>query len=121
MVSIAPLDANSAANIAGASSGLDQGAAPNNRQLVTSIAMVFAFNGFTMSINGIGAPWIAKSFHLGESGIASLFAWISFSAIGALGLSRMIDRLGRRRMVLACIAGTAVSALAAALATRSEE
>jgi hypothetical protein len=29
---------------------------------------VLAFNGFTMSINGIGAPWIAKSFHLGESG-----------------------------------------------------
>ena len=119
MASIAPLDASSAAaNVAGASRGLgDQQAAPNNRQLVTSIAMVFAFNGFTMSINGIGAPWIAKSFHLGESGIASLFAWISFSAIGALGLSRMIDRIGRRRMLLVCMAGTSVSALAAAFST----
>src|SRR5580704_18503321 len=85
MASIAPLDASSAANVAGASRGLgDQQAASNNRQLVTSIATVFCFVGFTMSINGIGAPWIAKSFHLGESGIASLFAWISFSAIGAL-------------------------------------
>src|SRR5208282_3788544 len=73
--------------------------------------------GFTMSINGIGAPWIAKSFHLGESGIAGLFAWISISAIGALGLSRMIDRLGRRRMLLVCMAGTSVSALAAAFST----
>jgi MFS family permease len=78
---------------------------------------VLVFDGFTMSINGIGAPWIAKSFGLGESGIAGLYAWISLSAIGALALSRMIDRVGRRRMVLVCTAGTAVSALAAALAT----
>src|SRR5258708_14805471 len=70
-----------------------------------------------MSINGIGAPFIAKSFNLGESGIATLFAWISISAIGALGLSRMIDRLGRRRMLLVSMAGTSVSALAAAVAT----
>src|SRR5208337_3952569 len=39
------------------------------------------------------------------------------SALGALGLSRMIDRLGRRRMLLMCMAGTAVSALAAAFST----
>ena len=44
MASIAPLDASSAANVAGASRGLgDQQAAPNNRQLVTSIATVFCF------------------------------------------------------------------------------
>jgi MFS family permease len=118
MASVAPLDAGSAANSAGASRGLpDQQTAPNPRQLVTSIATVFCFQGFAMSINGIGSPWIAKSFDLGESGIASLFAWISFSAIFALGLSRMIDRLGRRRMLLVCMAGTSVSALAAAFAT----
>jgi MFS family permease len=105
-------------NLAEASRGNgDQAAAPNIRQLVTSIATVFCFQGFAMSINGIGAPFIAKSFHLGESGIAGLFAWISISAIGALALSRMIDRLGRRRMLLMSMAGTAVSALAAAVAT----
>jgi MFS transporter, AAHS family, benzoate transport protein len=92
-------------------------AARSNRRLVHWIARVLAFEGFTMSINGIGAPWIAKSFQLGESGIAGLFAWISLSAIGALGLSRMIDRLGRRRMLLVCMAGTPVCALAAALST----
>ncbi len=95
----------------------EQESALTNRRLVRSIASALAFEGFTMSINGIGSPWIAKSFHLGESGIAGLFAWISLSAIGALGLSRMIDRLGRRRMVLVCMAGTSVGALAAAFAT----
>ncbi len=111
-------DASSTANVAGASPGLDdQNAAVRNQRLARSIAGALAFEGFTMSINGIGSPWIAKSFHLGESGIAGLFAWISLSAIGALGLSRMIDRLGRRRMLLVCMAGTSVSALAAALST----
>ncbi len=118
MASIAQLDASSSAILAGASRELDeQEAALRNRRLAFSIARVLAFEGFTMSINGIGSPWIAKSFHLGESGIAGLFAWISLSAIGALGLSRMIDRLGRRRMLLVCLAGTMVSALAAAFAT----
>jgi len=114
VASISQPDASSAANVAGLG---DQEAALRNRRLARSIATVLAFVGFTMSINGIGSPWIAKSFHLGDSGIAGLFAWISLSAIGALGLSRLIDRLGRRRMLLVCIAGIPVSALAAAFST----
>lgn len=111
-------DGSSAASLAGVSRGLgERETPPGNRGLVRAIAMVLAFNGFTMSINGVGAPWIAKSFHLGESGIAGLFAWISLSAIGALALSRLIDRLGRRRMLLVSMAGTTVCALAAAVAT----
>ncbi len=118
MASIAQPDASSAAIVAGASRELgEQEAALRNRRLALSIATALAFEGFTMSINGIGSPWIAKSFHLGESGIAGLLAWISVSAIGALGLSRMIDRLGRRRMLLVCMAGTTVSALAVAFST----
>lgn len=111
-------DVSSTAVVAGDSRGVpEQTGAPNLRRLGFSVATVLAFEGFTMSVNGIGAPWIAKSFHLGESGIAGLFAWISLSALGSLGLSRMIDRSGRRRMLLVCIAGTAVSALAAAFST----
>jgi MFS family permease len=118
VASIPVSEASSASDIGRTSPELDERAArPRTRRLALSIAAVLAFTGFTMSINGIGAPWIAKSFHLGESGIAGLFAWISISAFGALGLSRLIDRLGRRRMVLVCMAGTALSALAAATAT----
>jgi len=106
-----------AANISEALRRPDEPEAVSGRRLILSIATVLCFEGFTMSINGIGSPWIAKDFHLREAGIAGLFAWISLAALGALGLSRMIDRVGRRRMLLVCIAGTAVSALAAALAT----
>src|SRR5271168_2392046 len=106
-----------AANISEALRRPDEPEAVSGRRLILSIATVLCFEGFTMSINGIGSPWIAKSFHLGESGIAGLFAWISLSALGALALSRMIDWIGRRRMLLVCMAGTAVSALAAAIST----
>jgi len=118
MASIGPTEATPAGIGAESLRGLAGAESPsNNRRLALSIAAVLCFEGFAMSINGIGSPWIAKSFRLGESGIAGLFAWISLSAIGSLGLSRMSDHLGRRRMLLACIAGSAGSALAAAFAT----
>jgi MFS family permease len=86
------------------------------RQLLVVIFGMLAYQGFTMSINGVGAPWIARSFNLEQSGIATLYAWISVSAIGALILSRLADRVGRRRVLLGCMAATPLCALGAALA-----
>lgn len=84
------------------------------RTIVGTCTMLY-YQGFTMAINGIGAPWIAKSFALGESGIARMYAWISLSAVGALILSRCADRLGRRRVLLWCMTATPLCALGAAL------
>src|SRR5487761_2467697 len=75
---------------------------------------ILAYQGYTMAINGIGAPFIAASFGLGDAGIARLCAWISPAAVGALLLLRLADRAGRRRVLLACTAATPVAALTAA-------
>ena len=85
------------------------------RRTILGICAMLWYQGFTMAINGIGAPWIAKSFALSESGIARMYAWISLSAIGALILSRFADRLGRRRVLLWCMTATPLCALGAAL------
>lgn len=85
------------------------------RRTVAAICGMLYYQGYTMAINGIAAPWIAKSFNLGESGIATLYAWISISALGALALSRSADRIGRRRVLVTCMAATPLSALGAAL------
>lgn len=77
---------------------------------------MLAYCGFTLAINGVAAPWIMKSFGLGQPGLARLFAGISLSAIGAPALSRMIDRMGRRRILLWCTWLMAPSALGASLA-----
>lgn len=84
--------------------------------VIAIVAMLF-YQGFAVSIVAIASPWIGKSFNLDGAGIARLFAWISVSSLGALALSRMIDRFGRRRMILLCIAAMPVCSIGAAAAT----
>ncbi|MBI4518447.1 MAG: MFS transporter [Deltaproteobacteria bacterium] len=84
------------------------------RRLLRTVLAVMYYQGFAIAINGVSAPWIEKSFGLGQSGIATLYAWISLSAIGALVLSRLTDRIGRRRVLLGSMAATPLCALAAA-------
>jgi MFS family permease len=94
--------------------------AKSESSLARTVAAIFAmlfYQGYTMSINGIAAPWITESFHLSQSGIAALYAYISVSAIGALILSRFIDNVGRRRVLLWCMTATPLCALGAALST----
>ena len=84
--------------------------------IIALLAMLF-YQGFAVSIVAVASPWIGTSFHLDGSGIARLFAWISLSALGALALSRMIDRYGRRRMILWCMAAIPICSIGAAVAT----
>jgi MFS family permease len=98
----------------------DPGAAAGEartRATVWAILLMLFYQQFAVSITGIAAPWIGKSFHLDDAGMARLFAWISVSALGAFVLGRMIDRLGRRRMVLWCLGAIPVCSLGAACAT----
>ncbi len=90
------------------------------RQRLTVIALVamLFYQGFAAAVVSVAAPWIGISFKLDGAGIARLFAWISLSAFGALALSRMIDRYGRRRMILWCMAAIPVCSIGTALSTR---
>ena len=76
------------------------------------------YQGFAVSIVAVASPWIGTSFHLDGAGIARLFAWISLSALGALALSRMIDRYGRRRMILWCMAAIPICSIGTAVSTK---
>jgi MFS family permease len=90
-------------------------AAARSRRVIRCVVALMFYQGFTIAILGTGAPWIARSFSLDQSGIARTFAWVSLSAFGALALARMADRVGRRRVVLWSMIGTPLSALGAAL------
>ncbi len=92
-------------------------AARRERATVIAIVAMLFYQGFAASIVSIASPWIGKSFNLDGAGIARLFAWISVSSLGALALSRMIDRFGRRRMILLCLAAMPVCSIGAAAAT----
>jgi MFS family permease len=91
----------------------------HGRATVRAIFAILNFQGYAMTLLGVAAPFIATSFLLDQSGIARMYAWISLNAFGSLILSRMADRLGRRRILLLCLVATALCSLGAALSTAS--
>ncbi|MGH7908204.1 MAG: hypothetical protein ACREP6_16410, partial [Candidatus Binataceae bacterium] len=73
---------------------------PPEVTIIASIVILMTYQGYCLSIAGVAAPWIAKSFALNQQKLAQLFAWISVSAFGSLLLARLADRVGRRRIIL---------------------
>jgi Major Facilitator Superfamily len=80
-----------------------------------AVMAILCYQGYAYTILGVGAPFIAKSFGLSQSAIARTYAWIALHALGALILSRMADRNGRRRVILLGLAVTPLASLGAAL------
>src|SRR5208282_5625536 len=68
--------------------------------IISAIAILLIYQGYTLSIAGVASPWISQSFNLDQAGLARLFAWMSVSAFGSLALARWADRVGRRRIIL---------------------
>jgi MFS family permease len=86
--------------------------------VVRALFAILCYQGYAFSILGVAAPFLARSFALDQSAIARMYAWISVNSLGALILSRMADRVGRRRIVLLSLIITPCCSLGAALATR---
>jgi MFS family permease len=83
--------------------------------VLTAIALLQIYQGYTLSIVGVASPWIAASFGLDQPSLARLFAWMSTSAVGSLLLARMADRVGRRRIILASLVFVPMLSAGAAL------
>jgi putative MFS transporter len=84
---------------------------------MAALLALTAFASYINTVPGIIAPFVAREFGLSDAGIANLMGLISLGALGAFGLTRLADRIGRRRVLLGCHAGLPVLALAAALAS----
>jgi MFS family permease len=83
--------------------------------VVRALFVILCYQGYAFAFLGVGAPFIAQSFHFDQSGIARMYAWISLNSVGALILSRMADQMGRRRIVLLSLLLTPLCSLAAAI------
>lgn len=101
---------------------LDAGAAAvteaegDGRTTARALFAILCYQGYAFSILGLAAPFIGKTFALDQSGIARMFAWISINALGSFFLSRMADRIGRRRILMIGLVVTPLGSLGAAFA-----
>lgn len=84
--------------------------------IIAAIVILLIYQGYSLSIVGAASPWIAKTFSLDQAALARLFAWMSASAFGTLLLSRLADRIGRRRVILLSLTGAPLCAAGAGLA-----
>jgi 2-amino-4-hydroxy-6-hydroxymethyldihydropteridine diphosphokinase len=94
-------------------------APPDAARLRRLVAVLFALNlvqGYAWSINGTVSKYLAADFGLGEAALATYFALFALGAFGILGLSRLADRVGRRRLLLVSAGLVPVVALASLLA-----
>lgn len=82
--------------------------------LLGTLAFLMAYWGYLVAVNTGAAPLLAAEFELDDAQIATVFGWIALAAFGTLLLSRMADRIGRRRVLLVSFAGIPLLALASA-------
>ena len=94
-------------------------AGSHGERTVRALFAILSCQGYAFAFLGVGAPFVAKSFGLNQSGIARMYAWISLNAIGALILSRMADRVGRRQIVTLGLVMTPLCSVGAALSAKA--
>ena len=71
---------------------------------------------YTMAVMGFALPQIQRGLSIPEDELGSLLALLRFGTLFSLVLAVMADRVGRRRLLIASVAGCALCNLATAFA-----
>ncbi len=85
------------------------------RRMLPALLVLFFFDGFSQMINAGAAAFYREDFGLTEPELVRVFAYVSLGAIGTLVLGRLMDWVGRRRILLVGIAGTAAASMTVAM------
>jgi MFS family permease len=91
----------------------------DRRQRVTLVwaGLAVVLSSFGGSILIVGLPAIAKDFHAGVPALANLGSILTIGALGALPLSTLADRYGRRRLIAVGVLGFSLANFASAFAS----
>jgi putative MFS transporter len=71
---------------------------------------------YTMAVTGFALPQIQRGLSIPEHELGSLFALLRFGTLFSLVVAVLADRMGRRRLLIASVAGCAVFNVATAFA-----
>lgn len=85
--------------------------AAETRRLLAVYFVLNLLQGYLWAINGTASKYMADDFGLSETALASYFGVFAFGSLGTLGLSRLADRMGRRRLMLGACAALPVVGL----------
>src|SRR5437867_6820373 len=95
---------------------------PAHRRLLGLLGLAIFFEGYGRSIITLTLPYVGRDLATSGPQLSYALAAISAGALGVLPLGKLIDRLGRRRLLLGCVllysllgAGTATATALPAL------
>lgn len=92
------------------------GKSPFARRMLPALLALLFVNGVAQMVSAGAAAFFREDFGLSEAELAKLFAYLSLGSLGAVILGRVMDRVGRRRMLLVNVTGASLGALGIALA-----
>jgi MFS family permease len=85
-------------------------------RLLGLVSLALLFEHYDVSMLGSALKHIRESFGIPQSELGAFTALVRFGALPAFFLVPFADRLGRRRLFLACIVGMSLATLATAFA-----
>lgn len=93
-----------------------------DRRLLGLLGLAIYFEGYGRSLVTVALPWVGRDLGASPDALSYALAAIAMGSLGVLALGPIADRIGRRRLLLACIvlfalfgAGTASSTSLAGL------
>lgn len=73
------------------------------------LALAVFFQGYARSVLSVTLPYVGRSLGAGPPGLSLAVGVVSLGALGVLAVAPAADRVGRRRVLLGCLAGMALA------------
>jgi len=96
------------------------GVGPEHIRLLGFIAFAMLFENYDLGLIGAALPQIGRDFGLSDVEKGSLMGAIEVGSLAAFLIVPLADRVGRRRLLLACVVGMSVGSFLTAFAPTAE-
>ncbi len=88
----------------------------HERRVLAATCLSSLGSFYTLAVTGFALPQIQRGLSIPEGELGSLFALLRFGTLFSLALAVAADRMGRRRLLIASVAGCALCNVATAFA-----
>jgi len=93
---------------------------PHEKGVLTATCLASFGSFYTMTVTSFALPQIQHGLSIPEDQVGTIFAVLRFGALLSLVIAVLADRIGRRRLLIASVAGCAVCNIATAFVGTGE-